>query len=109
MTRTLYVPAYTADIARQKIDLFEGREPFYWREPQAAHEAADWHYPDGKVFAITKHDDGTTTVRQHVLGEPEPLPAPVWTIDRVGEIGAGLVFLVLMAWGFWACGKATLS
>lgn len=108
MPRTLYVPAYTADIARQKVGLFEGREPFYWREPQAAHDMADWHYPDGKVFAVTQHDDGTVTVREHLLVEPDLPPAPVWTADRIGEIGAGLVFLALAAFGVWTCGKATL-
>lgn len=106
MNQTLYIPAYTADIARQKASLFAGREPFYWRTPQAAHEAADWHYPDGKVFAVTRHADGTVTVREHVLVGPEHAidPRPFTVGDVLNALGA----IALAMAGIWLVGWGTL-
>lgn len=106
MSQTLYVPAYTADIARQKARVFEGREPFYWRDGKAAHEAADWHYPDGKVFAVTRRDDGTIQVREHILLGPEHEidPRPL----TVGDVLLALGAIAIAMAGIWLVGAGTL-
>lgn len=106
MATTLYIPAYTADIARQKARVFEGREPFYWREAKAAHEAADWHYPDGKVFAVTRRADGTIQVREHIQigSEHEIDPRPLTVGDVINLTAFGMTFCA----GLWLIGKATL-
>jgi hypothetical protein len=106
MGHTLYIPAYTADIARQKARLFESREPFYWRAPQAAHEAADWHYPDGKVFAVTRHADGTVTVREHILAGPEHAidPRPL----TVGNLVLAFSAIAIAIGGVWLVGQGSL-
>lgn len=111
MNQTLYVPAFSAVAAEHKARVFEGCEPFYWRDSKAAHDIVGHHYGNAivqpVVFAVTRRADGTLQVREHIQLGPEHAidPRPL----TVGDVLLALGAITLAMVGIWLVGQGSLQ
>lgn len=110
MNQTLYIPAFSAVGAGHKARILEGQEPFFWRDPKAAHEAIALGQAGGAqpvVFAVTRRPDGSYFVREHIQLGPEHAidPRPL----TVGDVVKALGVIAIAIGGVWLVGRGTLS
>ena len=105
MARVLYIPSYSAEAALTKLRIIGKEIPFYWHEPEAAHDMASRHYPGGKVYAVSIGADGRLMAREHALGDPAPEATDISILDGAGSLAAALLLVI---GGCWAIAHASL-
>ena len=95
MSHVLYIPSYSEHVAITRLRIVGKDIPFYWREPEAAHDMASRHYPGGKVYAVSVGADGRLMAREHTMGDPAPeASGPSGIVEAVGSAAAALLLVI---------------
>lgn len=106
MAHVLYIPSYSEHVAITRLRIVGKDIPFYWREPEAAHDMASRHYPGGRVYAVSVGPDWRLMAREHAMGDPAP--AAEASSGIVEAVGSAAAVLFLIIGGAYAVGWGTL-